>query len=434
MTPISAGEAYLEAALISNENGDDDKANHYLVAAEKAPSQNNEKLQLEVSALRDRLDGEQDRALEKYQALADRYPDDASVQYYLADLALELDRPEDAKKAVENCLRQEPLNAFCNFESMMVQVYENQFQQVLRSHESLSAKNVNYAWFDEPVDLALFGLDKLNEALLRFERLGSVNRSVHGLVHFVAAKEWRFDIESYQGRLGAANEHIEQLVLSERPYARADHLLSLAEQKALVGEIAGARSAVHRALMEFRDPGNLIDAATTLAIIGDRTEVEKILSQMTANGLTAGETEDGATKLFIHGSLLLAEGRTAEAIKDLTGSYELDQDCLTEFQLARAYMRVSGWNLAVARLTNMVHSKGIIISQRPSILWPLAHYYLAVSYDNMGQKLQASSYYSKFLDIWSTADVDLKPVLYSKKRLALLAKERPTDQRVHCAT
>lgn len=75
----------------------------------------------------------------------------------------------------------------------------------------------------------------------------------------------------------------------------------------------------------------------------------------------------------------------------MAASYELDEDRATEFQLAKAYLNASQWELALTKLTDLIHSKGLIISKYPSILWPLSHYYAAVCYDKMGERAQAKS-------------------------------------------
>ena len=125
---------------------------------------------------------------------------------------------------------------------------------------------------------------------------------------------------------------------------------------------------------------------------------------------------------FIAGCKALNHGDFKNATRQLEASYDLSDDLETEFFLAKAYIAAHQWDKAVAILKDLEGSKGRIIANQayPPIIWPLAHYYLAVAFDESGDKKHASDYYSRFLNLWQQGDANLVAVSASKKRLAEL--------------
>jgi hypothetical protein len=67
-------------------------------------------------------------------------------------------------------------------------------------------------------------------------------------------------------------------------------------------------------------------------------------------------------------------------------------------------------------------SKGRIIADEayPPVIWPLAHYYLGLVYEQSGDRDKAVEYYSQFLDCWKEGDETLKIKEDARKRLGEL--------------
>ena len=170
-------EAYLEAAYICNDLDQDDKTAKYLTRAKDLAGKQGEAFQLKVRALSLELDGQQDEAMKEYQILVDRFPSDVDGKSHLADLALELERLEDADRALKECLATEPRNPYCNLDSMVLMLLRNDFDGVLDRYRDLTSHGAQYPWFHGVVGTALLGKQDVKGATQEFEILGRFPRN-----------------------------------------------------------------------------------------------------------------------------------------------------------------------------------------------------------------------------------------------------------------
>jgi tetratricopeptide (TPR) repeat protein len=129
------------------------------------------------------------------------------------------------------------------------------------------------------------------------------------------------------------------------------------------------------------------------------------------------------TKTLIGGCNAMNQGKAESGARELAASLDLDNDIYVEFFLGRAYMESRRPQQAIEIFKDLIASKGTIIASQsyPPVIWPLAHYQLAVTYDNASDTENAIRYYSKFLEIWSGADA-MPEIVYAKNRLTTLRK------------
>lgn len=412
-------DAYLEAARICDRIGEDDNASQYLDRAEEAAKGlGDQHLDLAAKALRYVVRDERKQARGAYKILVDRYPDDVFALYYKADLAMDSRREfPQADDALRKCLQIAPKNTLCNFDMQMLQVRRGHFDEVLQSNASLESTGVRFAWFDEPIGLAWYGKGDFDKAIDYLNKL-SRNKHVVGDVHYRAGKELLADIPLFRGRISEAVKQIEELVLSDRDDERTRHLLYLAEIYALTGEEAAARRTVGRVLKSSDDVLVLIDCARVSAAIGDREYVRKLLATKTSEGNIA-ELMDAGTRYFVNGALALHDNNIKQALRDLSSSFDADDDLLYEYFLMQAHLHAQDWRLAMELLTDLQQSKGAIIANdaHPPLIWTLTEYYLGICAEKMGNKREALQHYSNFLDIWKLADSNLQQVSDARKRV-----------------
>jgi DNA-binding winged helix-turn-helix (wHTH) protein len=409
-------DGYLRAAFLSDQRGEEDQALKYLNQAKNCSGTQSEHQRLQMEALEAELTEGYQEAIKKYRLLVDTYPDDVASQYYFADLAMESRKGfAEASDALEQCLRRDPANRYCEFDRMTLYVLNNDFDGAINLYGSLKP-SVHYPWFDEPFGLALYGkgdLDKARSVLGNFSK----GTRTHGLTSFTTGREWLADIDFFQGKAAEATREIEVLLPSDSQYGVSTHYLYLARVSALLSNQADARTMALKAVTQHDDRDTRVEAAAILACLGDLRDTDRLLH------LASGQVINDllpATKNFIDGCKALNSRDYNGAVRQLQASYDINDDLETEFYLAKAFIAARQWNNALAILKDLEESKGRIIADQvyPPVIWPLADYYLAVVYDESGDREQAINSYSKFLNIWKDGDANLKATSDARRRLA----------------
>ena len=415
-------DAFLRAAFVANQMGEEDQALEYLTKAKNCTGTRNEHQRLQMDALLAELSASYQEAMTKYRLLVDAYPDDVAAQYYFADYAMQSRKgfPE-ARDALEHCLRLEPANPYCDFDRMTLYVLNNDFDKAIDLYGSLKPA-IHYPWFDEPFGLALYGkgeLDKARGVLGNFSKA----TNTHGLTNFTTGREWLADIDFFQGKIAKASREIEVLLPSDSRYGVSTHYLYLARVNALLSNQGDARTMALKAVSQLDERSTRVEAAAILACAGYPRDTERVLH------LSSGQIINdllGGTQNFIDGCKALNDGDFEAAVREFQASNDIDDDLYTQFFLAKAYLSARRWDNAKAVLKDLETSKGRIIADQsyPPVIWILAHYYLAIAYDESGERDRAISYYSIFLDYWKGGDANLKPIVDASKRLARLQLQK----------
>ena len=417
-------EAYLKAALISDQLGESDQALEYLNQAKNCGAPRNNHLQLQIEALEAKLTEGYSEAVKKYRLLVDAYPNDVDALFYFADLSMESRKGSDeAREALTQCLRLDPTNPSCQFDRMMLYVLNSDFDKAISGYGSL--RPVHYPWLDEPFGLALYENGDLDKARDVFRTYSKGTRT-HGTANFTTGREWLADIDFFEGKIADASSEIEVLRPSDTQFGASSHYLYLARVEGLLANQEVALTMALKAVSLTNDRDTRVEAASILACAGYPRDTNRLLK------LASGQVIDDllpATEMFIAGCKALSRGDYKNAIEQLQASYDVDDDLSTEFFLARAFIAARQWDRAERFLKDLESSKGRIIADQtdPPIIWPLAQYYLAVVYDESGDREQAINYYTKFLRLWQSGDANLKVLIDAKTRVARLR----SSQAVH---
>jgi DNA-binding winged helix-turn-helix (wHTH) protein len=407
-------DAYLRAAFISNQLGNDDQAQKYLDQAKGCGGTRNEHQRLRIDALDSELNEGYAEAIKRYRLLVDTFPRDVNDLYNFADLALRSRKEfSEASEALTRCLRIDPANPPCLFDRMWLHVLNNEFDKVISLHSSL--KPSHYPWLDEPFGLALYGKGDLvgaRDVLRTFSR----QTHTHGTAMFTAGREWLADIDFFQGKINEGSSEIEVLQPNDSQFGATSHHLYLSTVNGMLSNRREALNLALKAVSETDDRDTRVEAASILACAGNVSEADRLLR------LRNGEEIDDLlpeTEMSITGCKALNQGDYKSAIRELQASYDISDDLDTEFFLARGYIGARQWDSAEAILEDLEASKGRIIADQslPPVIWPLAHYYLAVVFDESGDSEKAILNYSRFVDLWQAADADLTVMVDSRKRL-----------------
>jgi tetratricopeptide (TPR) repeat protein len=411
-------DAYLKAASIANQIGNEDQALEYLNRAKSCSGKRDEHQRLQIEALEAELTANRQEAMSKYRLLVDSYPTDVAAQYYYADFAMQNRSGfEEAREALEQCLKLDPANRYCEFDRMMLYVLTGDFDKTIALYRSLTP-TAHYPWFEEPFGLALYGKGDLAGAR---NALGNFSRGTrtHGLTKFTTGREWLADINFFEGKIAEASSEIEVLLASDSRYGVSTHYLYLANVNVLLSNSADARTLALKALSGLDDKDTRLEAAAILACAGYSEDSEHILRFPNGQSIT---NISAGTKTFIDGCKALTLGDHTTAIREFQASYDIDDDLESQFFLGKAHLAARRWEDAKAIFKDLVASKGRIITNQayPPVIWPLAHYYLAIAYEESGERAEAISYYSKFLDHWNGGDRNLKATFDATERLGRL--------------
>jgi len=112
-------DAYVRAALVANQIGQEDQALKYLDKAKHCTGLRTEHQQLLIDALDAELTASYQDVMSKYRLLLDAYPNDVAAHYYYADYAMQSRRGfPDAQEALDRCLALSPVDPYCSFDRM----------------------------------------------------------------------------------------------------------------------------------------------------------------------------------------------------------------------------------------------------------------------------------------------------------------------------
>lgn len=436
MEDSNLAQAYLDAAAILQDIGEEEKASEMAANANKHSASLDGAAKLRLEGLTNEIHGDSERALETYRLLIDSYPRDVKGQFFFAALAMRQGRLEEADRSLQACLKLDRLNPDCHYERMFLEVRRNRFDDaVLETYEALHREKVGFPWFDEPAGIALWAKGDIDGALNDFQRLATARAGgirVHGRIHRLTAQEWIADVRLYQGKFLEARRLLNKMV-EDAPAreARAAKFTYLARIDALTGDATQAREQAERAERTSDDPATLAEVAEVLAMVGAREESLASLSKWKSTKRAQADPQASARESFVRGANSLSSGLAQKAIEELmlaVGDQEKPNP-EAEYLLARAYIANGQWAEATRHLDRVIQAKGpLFLDDVPSI-WPLAHYDMAECYRELGDDAKAASNYRNFLDVWKDADPGIRQIDIAKRWLKAQASEKSRTPR-----
>lgn len=402
----SYGEACVRAAYVAYELENMPKATDYLKrCTEMVPE--GSALHLKAQGLTEFLADNSARSIELYQLLVDRYPNDPDAQFRFAEVATDLNRIEEADKAVASCLKIDPTNPYCRFQLMYVRLKQNRFDDVIADYGAIPAGLRDYPWFDEPLGVAFMGKEQIDQAREAFERLTRAQRRLHGTSHFTVGKEWLADVMLYEGHVTDATRHIQQVMETRDNISSAGgYLVYLGRIHALIGDTRQAVKFASQVSTAEGDAGDITAAAVVLASVGDSEGSEHLLK------LRASRTPAPLSPVndhLIRGLLAVAKGSFSSGIEEIRLAHELHPwDEETTYWLGMAYLRSGDYKSALDLFQNVRGLKGTVLLDDAPLLVPLVSRRIAECYEGLGDSDAAKPYYAEVARIWASADQDLR--------------------------
>jgi tetratricopeptide (TPR) repeat protein len=170
---------------------------------------------------------------------------------------------------------------------------------------------------------------------------------------------------------------------------------------------------------------NYIGTAFTLARLGDRAAVEELVSEFQAVVPEEYRADMDDTYLNLEATLLLGEGRYAEALE--ANQARENRDCILcrYMPVAMIFDSLGVQDSAIAYYERYVEADSNIRLWWDSSILALSNERLGYLYDEAGDPEKASVYLARFIELWNEADPEFHPrVEAARTRLAEILRER----------
>ena len=197
------------------------------------------------------------------------------------------------------------------------------------------------------------------------------------------------------------------------------------------GDTARARATLDRALVAFpldslepieRPFDQLVELYSMVGAVGKAKET---LAAFDRRRTDAGLLEDEESRHAMLGHIALAEKRYDDAVRDYRAANANRCGVCFNTEIARAYDLAGNADSAIAVLDRYISTATDPIDRIIEDGFSLAgsHKRLAELYDARGDRVNAMSHYTRFIELWKNADSDLQPhVAKARERLTQLQR------------
>jgi serine/threonine protein kinase/DNA-binding winged helix-turn-helix (wHTH) protein/Flp pilus assembly protein TadD len=357
---------------------------------------------------------ELDKAEQSAREWAHSYPGDPKPHNALAVLYTQLGKPDDAVREIQEAIRLAPDNpaAYGNLVGMLTAA--GRFEDAKAAYDTAIASNLDNPTLHE----YRYGLAFLegDEAAMR-EQLAWAVAKPRSEDNLLAAQS---GTEAYYGRVRKAREFAKRSIESD---LRADAMETasikssvFALNEAELGNAAVAKQSTDEALKQNPGRDARMWSALALARAGYEKEAEALAGQLKRDFPLDTMMQNEALP-SIRAAMHLSRNRPLQALETLEAvvPYELTQDSIAflypSYLRGEAYLAANQPQKAVAEFQKLLAHRGIVSS---SIIGALVHLQLARAYVLAGDKDAAKKSYQEFLELWKTADDDLRLLKQAK--------------------
>jgi len=363
----------------------------------------------------DVVTGELEKSAQVYNLWKQTYPRDTVPYTNLAVLYKTLGQPEKALAAVQEELRLEPdsSNSYGNAASIL-----RSLGRLKEAEEMLDAARTKHLETDQTA-FNRYSIAFVEGNAAEMEQLVSAAAGRPGEEYQLWATQG--DTEAFHGRLHKAREWLRRAVESARRVedmeSAAGYELDASIQEAEFGNVNEARRDVDAGLAMAVSRDLQIEAAVTLARIGDTTRAQSLSAKV--------QKSRPNDLLFLHNwlpaikaSLELRKNNGPKALDlmEETPPYALSTDLwgvmlYPVYLRGEAYIAAHDGKAAVSEFQKILDNRSFIANRA---LGALAHLEMGRAYVLGGENDQARRAYEDFLMLWKDADGDV-PVLKEAK-------------------
>jgi tetratricopeptide (TPR) repeat protein len=347
-----------------------------------------------------------DKALELAQSWVATYPREPFAFNSLGVALIRVGRFEQAVGPFREAIRLDPkfIPAYSNLAAALLAL--NQLPESRAVLRQAADRQLNFAGARRLSYLLAFV--EGDEATMTRELEASV-----GVGETNAAFGWQAHTSAFGGRVQAAHEQfrrgIQRSLQGSFMEVAAQLMVEDAEQHAVVGKCAEARSEVGPALELSRDNVTLERASRIFALCGAGGEAVSITSELSRRFPEATLTRYLVLPVT-NAALALERGDAARALELLETVRPYDRAASAEFWptylRGQAYLRLKNHAAAAAEFQSILERRG---EHPASMFYPLAYLGLARATSQTDTE-SARKAYDSLLTMWSGADGGLRPL------------------------
>ncbi len=350
--------------------------------------------------------GNQQKAIEEYQALVQQYPADF-VGYSNLALADFLSRNmQEALAEGRRATEIYPKNVVMRSNLALYAMYAGDFAAAEREAKEILKLDRSYGSVYVCLALSDLAQDKYQEGADAYRQLQGLDASSAS-----SAAAGLADMAIYQGRMKEAATILQKGIAQDQ--ARKDAFMAARKETTLaavllaLGQTREALGEVSRAVEASTQASVLLEAARVYI---DAKQFDSALKLASELGQQL-EVEPRLYAKLIEGECQVAKSNTWDAIRTFHDAQKLSDAWLVRFDLGRAYLDASAFTEAYAEFEQCIKRRGeasaVFLDDIPTLHYlPSVYYYLGRAQQGLGSPAAADSYRT-YLKIKSQASGDL---------------------------
>jgi tetratricopeptide (TPR) repeat protein len=369
------GLAYAGMAITSRNLGRQQDAENYISLALKHIDRMTERERLRTRGSYYALRGDQQKCVDEYGTLINRFPSDAAAHNNLAYCWTQLRNMPKALEHVRQAAQILPRRLIYRWNTSMYASYGSDFQTGEREARELQNLDSASPLGFSALALAQLGQGQIEQATATYRKLESL-----GKVSASDARSGLADIALYEGRFSDAVRILDQGANEDLAAQYSDRaaakFAALAHANMSRGDKAGAIAAASKALSASKAVKVKSLAGLILAAAGESRRAKTLADELALEL----QSEPQAYAKLIEGEILLQRNDPRPAIKLLTEAKNLSDTWIGRLGLGRAYLAAEAYTEADSEFEQCIKRRGealaLFLDESPTYgYFPAVYYY-----------------------------------------------------------
>ena len=410
--------AYSELALSYDNLEQPSRALEYAAKAYQLRDRATKREQLSITALYFFATGELDKEMQTDQLWIASYPRSSIPRTNLGADSAKMGRYSEALPELQEALRLAPdrINIYTSLGSVLV--YMNRLDEAKAIFDQALARKLD----DGGLRSLMYDLAFLEGDSKQMEEQVAWAGDKPGDEDLLLSQQ--SDTEAFYGRMNRAREFsrraVDSAVRADSKETAAVWQADAAWREAELGNASSARQGVTAALALSQGRDVKVQAALTLARIGDTSRAEALAKEL-EKSYPANTLLNAGWIPSIDAAMNLNRSNASRAIEllETAAPYELSEDLTLypAYLRGQAYMQEHNGKAAVAEFQKLLDHKSIT---QNSITGPLAQLQIGRAYAMAGDTANGKAAYQKFFFLWKDADPGIAVMKQAKAEYAKL--------------
>jgi tetratricopeptide (TPR) repeat protein len=370
------GAAYLGMAVAARSLGQQQEGEKYIKLALGHLDRMTEREKYRTRGFYYALTGDQQKCVEEYSTLINRFPSDVAGRNNLAICLTQLRNMPKALEQVRQAAAILPKRSLYRSNTSLYASYGSDFQTGEREARASQELDSSSRYGFIALAFAQMGLGQLPEAAQTYQKLEPL-----GKVAASDARSGLADLALYEGRFADAVRILQQGVEEDSASKNVDRaarkLAILAYTRLLQDQKGPAVAAAEQALANSKSVNIRFLAGRVFATAGQMARAQELAASL-ASEL---QPEPQAYGKLIEGEIALAKGDPRAAVKVFTDAHNLVDLWIGRFDRGRAYLELGAFTEADSDFDQCIKRRGEVLAmfldESPTFgFLPPAYYYL----------------------------------------------------------